>query len=188
MVGAQGRGPTGSSVGSANTGGKIAGYQQGQMQQFTPEQMDLFKQLFSHVSPGSGLSKLAGGDQSQFEQMEEPALKQFGQLQSGIASRFSGAGLGGRHSSGFQQAQTSAAQDFAGQLASRRQSLQREALGDLFGLSSHLMGQRPYEQYLLPEQKSFGQELGISLAGGLGQGLGSLPGILSGINWGKQKQ
>ena len=86
--------------GSSNTGGmkdKIPkGYRTGQIQQFTPEMMDLFKQLFSHVGPDSFLSKLASGDEETFNQIERPALKQFAGLQGGLASRFSqGGGSGG---------------------------------------------------------------------------------------------
>lgn len=175
-------GRTGASSGNRATGQQQIGtssipkgYAQGQIQNFSPEQMDLFKQLFGQVGPESQLSKLASGDQSQFEQLEAPALKQFGQLQSGLASRFSGMGLGARKSSGFQQAQSSAAQDFAERLQSNRMNLQNQALKDLFGLSGELFGQKPFENYLVPEQQKqlpWWQQLLISGAGGLGQRLG----------------
>lgn len=172
-----GRGATGSSIGGV-TGGTIVpkGFRRAQLQQFTPEQTQLFKQLFSNVGQGSFLSKLAGGDQSQFEQIEAPALQQFNQILGGLGSRFSGAGgLGARHSSGFQQATTQASSDFAKQLQAQRLGLQRQAIQDLFGLSESLLGQRPYEQFLAPKQRSFLQELGIAGAQGVGQALGTLP-------------
>ena len=118
------------------SGDKVpSGYKKGQLQQFTPEQMELFKSLFSQLGPDSYLSKLAGGDQSMFEEMEAPALRQFSELQGGLASRFSGMGMGGRKSSGFQNTTNQAASNFAQDLASRRQSLQQQAIKDLMGMS-----------------------------------------------------
>lgn len=159
------------------------GYKSASMQQFTPEQMKLFKGLFSQVGPDSYLGKLAGGDENTFNQLEAPAMKQFGQLQSGIANRFSGAGLGGRHSSGFQNAQNTAASDFASQLQSQRMGLQRSAINDLMRNSSELLGQRPQENFLLyPEQKkksSFWDNLlgiGLPAAGAVAGGIFGGPG------------
>lgn len=136
-------------------GNKIPkGYQQAQLQQYTPEQMQLFQQGFGSVSPDSYTSRLAQGDPSLFGEMEAPALKQFSGLQGNIASRFSGMGLGGRKSSGFQNEMNSAASDFAQQLQSRRQELQRGAIKDLHGMSQDLLGNRPYEQFLEEEKES----------------------------------
>jgi len=161
--------------GGVSGGNKIpSGYKAGRMQQFTPEQMQLFQSLFSHLGPESFLSKLAGGDEQTFGQMETPALKQFSGLQGNLASRFSGMGMGARRSSGFQNTSNQAASDFAGELQSRRQGLQRQALQDLMGMSNTLLGQRPYEQFLTPEKPSFLQ----SLLGALGQGGGQLLGGL----------
>jgi len=172
MVGYGGPQATGSM-----SGNKIPkGYKSGQMQQFTPEQMQLFQQLFSNVSPDSYLSKLAGGDQSLFEEMEAPAMRQFQGLQGGLASRFSGMGLGGRHSSGFQNTSTQAASDFAQNLQSQRQGLQMDAIKQLMGMSSDLLGQRPYEQFLVQKQQK--SPLG-GWGGALGAGLGGLAGFLS---------
>lgn len=160
-------------------GNKIpSGYKQGRLQNFTPEQMQLFQSLFSNVAPGSYLSKLAGGDEELFNQMEQPAMRQFQGLQGQLASRFSGMGQGGRHSSGFQNTATAAASNFAQDLQSRRQDLQRQAIMDLMGLSEHLLGERPYEQFLVPKQKSFGQEMLLGGISGIGQGLGGLLGGL----------
>lgn len=119
-----------------------SGYKQ--FQNFTPEMMDLFQNLFGMVGPDSYLSRLAGGDQSLFEEMEAPAMRQFGQLQGDIANRFSGAGMGARHGSGFNVAQNTAAQEFAQNLQSNRQNLQRQALMDMMGFSNMLLGQQPY--------------------------------------------
>src|SRR5689334_25014616 len=101
------------------------GYRKKQIANFTPEMMEQFQSLFSHVGPDSYLARLAGGDEEMFNQIEAPALQQFNQLQGNIASRFSGMGTGGRHSSGFQNYMTSASQNFAQQLQSQRMALQQ---------------------------------------------------------------
>lgn len=129
-----------------------SGYKKGSLQQFTPEQMQLFQQLFSHLGPDSFLSQLVGGDESAFGQLEAPALKQFNQMQGQIGSRFSGMGTGAQKSSGFQNTMNSAAQDFASQLQSQRLGLQQQALQDLFGLSNQLMSQKPYENFLVKKE------------------------------------
>ena len=166
----QGFGPTGKPQKIANTG-----YVQQQYQQFTPEQMDLFKRLFSQVGPDSYLSKMASGDPQYFEQMEAPALKQFAGLQGNLASRFSGmGGTGARRSSGFYNTMNTATQDFASQLQSKRLELQRQALQDLMGYSSDLLGQRPYENVFLQEQQKK-PKWWESLLGLGGQAIGSAP-------------
>lgn len=162
-----------SMYGATGSGNRIPkGYQQGQLQQFTPEQMQLFSTLFGHLGEGSFLSRLAGGDEEIFNQIEKPALKQFtGQL-GNIASRFSGQGMGGRHSSGFQNTATGAASDFAEKLQSNRAGLQSNALKDLMGMSQMLLGQRPQEQFLTENKPGFLESLLGSLGSLGGQGLG----------------
>jgi|SRR6188508_151661 len=163
---------TGFNPTSTNTGmmkEKIpSGYKKGAINNFTPEQMQLFQQMFGHVGSDSFLSKLAGGDQGMFDEIEAPALRQFGELQGNLASRFSGmGGLGARKSSGFQNTMNSAASNFAQQLQSQRQGLQQQALQDLMGFSNTLLGQRPQETSLIKKQPSqWGQIVG-KLAGGL---------------------
>lgn len=153
-----------------------SGYRAGQMQNFTPEQMQLFQQMFSQTSPESFTSRLAGGDQSQFEQMEAPAMRQFNEMQGGLASRFSGMGAGARKSSGFQNTSTAATSNFAQDLQSKRQELQRQAIQDLMGMSNTLMGQRPYDQFMVGKKKKepsgFGGILG-ALGGGAAGFFGS---------------
>ena len=170
-------GPAGSTAGQKMAGNIVPkGYRQGQLQQFTPEQMNLFRQMFSQVGPESFLSKLAGGDESQFEALEAPAMRQFGQLQSQIASRYSGVepgAMSARRGSGFQGAQTSAAERFAEGLQAQRLGLQRQALMDLMGISESLLGQRPYEQQLLKKAPSIWETFGSMFAEGLGKGVGS---------------
>ena len=140
------------------------------MQQFTPEQLDLFKSLFGQLGPGSYLSKLAGGAPEMFDQLEAPALKQFAGIQGNLASRFSGMGTGARHSSGFYNTMNTAAQDFASQLQSQRLDYQRNAMRDLFEMAGLLMGQRPYETSLIAKKQPFWKELILGAAPGAAQG------------------
>lgn len=152
-----------------------SGYSKGQLQQFTPEQLELFKSLFSNVGEGSYLSRLAGGDQSMFDEMEAPAMRQFQGLQGQLASRFSGMGMGGRRSSGFQNMSNQATSDFAQDLASKRQGLQRQAIMDLMGMSGDLLNQRPYEKFLTQKDRSSSGWGGL-----IGAGLGGVGGFFAG--------
>ena len=178
MYGSTGQG-VGARTPSAGMGNKVpSGYKTGRLQNFTPEQMELFKSLFGHLGEGSYLSRLAGGDESLFEEMEAPALRQFSGLQGNIASRFSGLGgkgsLSSRRSSGFNNTMNQASSDFAQDLHSKRQGLQQQAIRDLMGLSNNLLGQRPYEQFLTPKSSWLDSLGGLgSLFGGLGK-IGSL--------------
>lgn len=181
MQGLGGFGSTGKPQKLGSTGLKTMN-----VQQFTPEQLSLFQSLFSSVGPESFTSRLAGGDQGAFDEIESPALQQFSGIQGGIASRFSqgegGKGnLGARKSSGFQNYQNSAASDFAQRLQSNRYNIQRQAIQDLHGMSSSLLGQRPYEQYAYEPQKkkSFWDSLfgiGAPAAGAIAGGLIGGPG------------
>jgi len=165
-----------------------SGYRSGQQAQFTPEQMQLFQQSFGQVAPNSYTARLAGGDESLFQEMEAPELKQFSGLQSNIASRFSGMGMGGRRSSGFQNTQNTAAQDFASQLQSQRQGLQRQAIQDLRGMTSDLLGQRPYQQWVTQkrqkEQGGWGGLIGAGVGGAGGFFAGGPAGALTGAKLG----
>lgn len=176
------RGPTGQNQGRTRggyAGGNIVpeGYNQARTQNYTPEQMQLFQQVFSNVSPDSYTGRLARGDEELFDEMEAPALRQFAGLQGNIASRFSGGGggrgaIGGRNSSGFQNTMNQAASNFAQELQSRRQDLQRNAIKDLHSMSSDLLDKRPYDNQLVKQPPGFLE----SLLGGLGQGFGELGG------------
>jgi hypothetical protein len=171
------RSATGGFGGGSRGGGKgdiiPKGYRAGQMQQFTPEQLDLFQSLFSQLSPDSNLFKMASGDQSFFDEMERPALRDFGALQGNIASRFSGQGMGARRSSGFQNTMNKEGSDFAQRLQANRQNLSRQALQDLFQMSNLLMNERPYDRYLVekPQKQEGGSGWG-SLIGGAAGGIG----------------
>lgn len=176
-------GGTGVVSGAGRTGNKVpSGYRSAQVQNFTPEQMQLFQQMFGNLGPQSFMGKLAAGDQSQFEQLEAPAMRQFGEMQGNLASRFSGMGTGARRSSGFQNTMTSAASDFAQQLQSQRMGLQTQAVKDLMSMSNDLLNQRPFDQQFVQKQIPFWKQLLGGVAGGVGQGIGSGFGI-----WGMKK-
>lgn len=177
------RGPTGIPSMGSSTGNfnmpkeKIPkGFRQGSINQFTPEQLGLFQQLFGHLGPESYLSSLAGGDQSMFAEMEAPAMRQFQELQGQLGSRFSGSGMGARRGSGFQNVANQATQDFASQLQANRLGLRQQALQDLMSYSNMLLGQRPQEKFLYEKQ----QKQSSGLGGLLGAGLGGVGGFFAG--------
>lgn len=170
------------------------GLETGQIQNFTPEMMDLFSQMFSHLGPDSFLSKLASGDQSMFDEIEAPAKRQFNQLQGAIGSKFGGMGMGNQRSSGFQNTITQAGSDFAQDLQSKRQELRQQALRDLMGMSNMLLKQEPYDQYTTEKQQKqksgWGGLTGAGLgaAGGffLGGPMGAMQGAQTGYQVGSQ--
>jgi hypothetical protein len=170
-----------------NRGKSSGGMTPYSMQQFTPEQMQLFKQSFTNLGPDSFLSKLAGGDQSQFEQLEAPAMRQFQELQGDTASRFSGMGLGARKGSGFKNQMNQYTSDFSQQLQSQRLGLQRQAIKDLFSMSNTLMGQRPYDDFLVDKEKKkkgWGGAIGAGIGGFGGFFAGGPAGALAGAQLG----
>lgn len=167
-------------------GMKSGGMKVRQTPNFTPEQMRIFEQSQENISPESYLSRLAGGDQSMFEEIEAPALRQFSGLQGNLASRFSGMGSGSRRSSGFQNTMGAAASDFAQQLQSQRQGLQRQAIMDLSGLQNDLLNQRPYDTRLeerRPKQ-SFFQKIAPWAGAAIGGVTGGPSGALAGYQVG----
>lgn len=150
------------------------GHKVGQMQNFTPEQMQLFQRMFSQLGPDSFLSKLAGGDEETFNQMEAPALRQFSGIQGNLASRFSGMGMGARRSSGFKNTMNAAGSDFAQDLQSKRMGLQNQAIKDLHGMSTDLLNQRPFKNFLIEpnKKKSFLEQIfGEGIFGGGGENM-----------------
>lgn len=176
---------------SGKSGNKLpSGHKLGQIQQLTPEQLELFQQMAERLGPDSWLARLAEGDESMFGELEAPALKQFAALQGGLASRFSGMGQGARSSSGFQNTMNQAGSDFAQQLQSKRTDLRNQAMKDLMGYTSDFLGQRPYEQFLYEKEPSFlGKLAGGGLrAGGTAAGayFGGGPGAKAGYSAGNE--
>lgn len=149
------------------------GFSRGYMQQFTPQQMQLFSQLFSQVSPESFLGQIAGGDQEEFEQAEAPAWRDLSRAQGQMASRFSGMGMGAQKSSGFRNAMSQQASNFAQDLQSKRMAYRQQAINDLMGMGSQLLGQRPFENFFTQKPASgfqkfmnFTSPVASQLAGG----------------------
>ena len=174
------RGPAGGSLQGTASGGLAKniipkGYREGRIGQFTPEQMNLFQSLFSQIGPQSYLSRLAGGDEEAFAPMEERAGRDFQDYLGQLGSRFSqlqpGA-MSAQRGSGFRNAGSDAAKDFALSLAERRHDLQRQAFQDLMGMSSTLLGQRPYETSLIKREQPFWKQLTGGLVNSFGQGAG----------------
>ena len=178
------RGPAGKSSRGKAAGDIIPkGYENGQLNQYTPEQQQIFKQQFAHLGPDSYLSRLAGGDEEAFSAMEAPAWRNFNEGLGQISSRFSefapGA-MSARRGSGFQNQVGAYASNFAQDLASKRQELQRSAVSDLLNFSNQLLGQRPQDKFLVEkQQKQQGPALGGwgGVAGGL---LGGAAGYFAG--------
>lgn len=172
-----------SGMNSAGMKNKIPkGHELARLQNFSPEQMQLFQSLFGNLGPDSFLGKLASGSQEGFEQLEAPALRQFQELGGQLASRFSGGGsrsgsggsrgMSARSGSGFQNASQSMAAQFAQDLQAQRMGIQRQSLQDLMGMSNTLLNQRPWDQSLVEKPKSMWE----GLIPGLGQGLGNIGG------------
>lgn len=169
---------TGAGLRGGSAGDRVPkGFRKGSLQNFTPEQMDLFSQMFGHVGPDSYTSRLAMGDQSAFDEMEAPAMRDFQGGIGQLASRFSGMGQGGRHSSGFQNSATAATSNFAQDLAGRRADMRRQAINDLMGFSNQLLNQRPQDNFMVQKAQKSG---GLDWGGLVGGGLGALGGFLSG--------
>jgi len=188
--------PTGLKPSQTTTGGsglsggnKIPkGYQQGQLSQYTPEQTQLFNQGIQNVGPDSYTARLARGDQDLFNEMEAPAYRQFNAAQGQLAGRFSGSGGGGqlssRNSSGFQNTAGQLGSDFAQDLASKRSELMRGATMDLHNMSQQLLGNRPYDQFLVEEQQKQNPWADIAgkFAGAIPQAVASYFNPLSGFS------
>ena len=175
---------TGAGLRGGGPGDKIPkGYRKGSLQNFTPEQMNLFGQMFGHVGPDSYTGRLASGDQSMFAQMEAPAMRQFQGGIGQLASRFSGMGQGGRHSSSFQNAATAATSNFAQDLASRRQEMQRQAINDLMGFSNQLLQQRPQDNFMVekPQKQNVWGDIASSFAGAIPGAVASTFNPFSGV-------
>lgn len=156
-----------------------SGYKIRQLQQFTPDQMQLLESLYPQVGKNSFLQQISSGQPGAFNEIEAPALQQFSEMLGGLGSRFSSGGgqgsLGLRKSSGFQNTATSALGNFAQQLQSQRQQLRQQALQDLMGYSNMLLNQRPYERFLAPKQ-----EKSSGWGGLIGSGLGAVGGFFAG--------
>lgn len=156
--------PTGTAPPISN----ISGYKVKQMQNFTPQQMQLFQMLLGQTQGGLGgggldwLSKLAGGDEQTFQQTEAPMHNAFNAKLGDIGSRF--ANLGAVGSSAFQNATSGAASQFAQELGANRVNLQQGALDRLLGMSQNLLQQKPYDR-VMQKKTDWSDILGSILGG-----------------------
>ena len=112
--------------------------------------------------------------------MEAPTHREFQGSLGEAGSRFSGLGMGARKGSGFNQNAGQLVSNFAQDLASRRQGLQRQAILDLHGMSQDLLNQRPYERSLVSREPDVWTDIAGKL-GGAGTGA-----IVGGIRGGSQ--
>lgn len=160
----------------------------------SPEQKQRFQELIQQSGMSAGmqyLQGLASGDESTFAESEAPAMRQLGQMQGDLASRFSGMGMGGRRSSGFQNAVGSQAQQMAENLAAKRQGLRLNAIKDLMGLNTSLLGVQSKGNYWQnPSQKrslvpGIAQLGGAAIGGLAGGSAGIEPGFNIGEKFGK---
>jgi hypothetical protein len=151
-----------------------------QMPNFTPEQMDLFKSMFSNVGADSFTGKLAAGDESTFNDIEAPAYRSFAEQQGGVASRFSGmGGTGARKSSGFQNTMTAGSSNLAQDLQSKRFGMQNQAIKDLMSMSQSLLNNEPYENYIEKKKPSFWEQMLGNFTSGIGEEIQGLPKFFS---------
>lgn len=161
-----------------------------------PQQASLLQQLLGSSSGQSGniqqnplyqsggnyLQKILSGDTSAFE---APLMRQFNeQIVPGLAERFSGLGSGAQSSSAFQQALGSAGADLSERLGALRGNLQMQAAPQALSYAQqpvsniqNLLGLQT--QAFSPKQMGFGKQLGLGLAGGIGEGLGGSSWITS---------
>lgn len=131
-----------------------SGYEIANVQQYTPETLNLYNKLLSSVSgsylpSGIGkLGKLAAGDEAAFSQVEKPYYSALQKALGQSAGRFSQYGTGA-----FQQAQAGAGQSLRENLAAQRQQISMNALQSLLGLSQSIFSNQPYENVLVPEKE-----------------------------------
>lgn len=139
--------------------GKFGGGKVYNEQNYTPEQMELYRKYAGMQGPGQQhMARMAEGSEEDWEALEAPAMRQFGAFQGANASRFSGmGGLGARKSSGFQNDMSSASQSMAEQLQSNRLGLQRQATNDLWSMNNDILNKRPFTQSRM-EPKRGGME------------------------------
>lgn len=181
------------SAGQTDAMGNIipSGYSQGRLQNATPEQMELLKYLQGLIGPESDIGKRLSGNEEYLKTLEKPAWRNFQEVQSAFGNKFSSLGLG---NSGAAQAMKSrTGREFSENLAAQRQTLQRQAVQDLMGISNQLLGYSPYENFLVENPKGarsgfenligtimpilatiFGKKLGIPGGAKLGANIGSV--------------
>lgn len=143
---------TGSNIPNTN----ITGYDTRHIQNFTPEQLNLLESLIPANQKGAVagtdfLSRLASGDENIFKEIEAPAHEKFQEFLGEAGSKFGH--LGATGSSGFQNLISGESSRMAQDLASQRTGLRTKAIESLLSQSKNLIGERPYENVLLPQKQ-----------------------------------
>ena len=177
-----GAGGVAGGMASKNAGGSFFGGSQGgfdQVSRLTPQQQEMFSQMFPGLmqAQGSGLdwiNQILSGDPEAFANFEAPFKRQFEQeTVPGIAERFAGLGShGAQSSSAMNQTMAQAGRELSENLAALRGNLQQNALGQIQGLTGQAMQPTFESVYKQPTTGFLG-----GLAGGAGQGAGSLFGL-----------
>lgn len=140
----------------------IPGYDLFKLSNQTPEQKNLFQNLFQHLGMGAGnsvdfLNKILSGDQDFFNQLEAPAYQNLEKGLAQTANRFSQFGAQG--SSAFQNAQAGQSADLASQLAQQRNQLMMGASERLLNQSNQLLNMKPFENVLQKQDQVNWEEL-----------------------------
>lgn len=156
---------------------KISGYNTAQLPNFTPEMMNLFQSLLGNIGGGAQqgsnfLSKLASGDEETFAGMEAPAMRNFEKFLGQAGTRFSD--LGAQDSSYFENAVSGAGADLSQNLQSQRNVMQQQAIQSLLGNAQSLLGQKPYQNFMLPKQ----QDQGFDWSGLAQSTVGIIPSLI----------
>ena len=155
------------------------GHRAGVLQEFTPEQIEMFQNMFGQIGPDSDIFKMASGDESYFDEMEAPAWRKFQEAQGQLGSRFSQLAPGAmsaQRGGGFKNQAGQLGSDFAMNLASNRQNLSRQALKDLMEMSHMLMNEKPYERIISGKKEKESTNWG----GLAGAGVGAVGGFFAG--------
>jgi len=140
-----------------------------QMPNFTPEQQSMLTQMLQGGM--QGMQNLPSADFGPIEQMYKTQFQQ--ETVPGLAEQFTAGGAGSQRSSAFQQALGGAGAGLAERLAGMRQQFnmqnRQNELQRLMGMLQ--MGMQPQYQYgIVPPGEGFG----TSLAGRVGQGIGTI--------------
>ena len=144
------------------------------MNQFTQDHLrNLMQQISPHTTGAiSQLGQMAGG-QGDISNYKEQQMSDFQQnVLPQILQQFGSFGSG--RGSGLNNALASATQGLGQNLEARREGLQSDAISQLLGLNSQLMGQRTHEYGLVQKPKS-------GLSSFLSEGVPNIAKILSSL-------
>jgi len=158
---------------------------QEQIQIYTPEQQQFMSDLLQRSQPGLGsgmdrLTQLLEGGEGAYDAFEAPMMRQYEeQVIPGLAERFSG--LNAQSSSAFGQALGQAGAGLTENLASLRENIRSQALGQLTNLGQLGLGQR-FENLGIARDPGLLGAMAPGIGKGIGEGItGYLPQIGSAV-------